>query len=63
MCTLEAVAAALHGLQPEGSELPGALLDNMKLKVNALLRAKSRVAQDDLTSLMPTLGPTLSAPQ
>lgn len=56
-CTLEAVAAALQELEDSPAtsvDAASALRFNMRLKVNALLRSKCRVKQDDFISIAPT---------
>jgi hypothetical protein len=49
-CTLEAVAAALRILEGSAS-VAVALRDNMLLKVNALLRMKGKIKQNDFKTV------------
>lgn len=53
VCTLEAVAAAMHCLEPPGSGVPDALLANMRRKVNASLRSSCRIPPHDRVSVQP----------
>ena len=60
VCTLEAVAAAMQCLEPEDSGVPEAMIANMRLKVNAVLRGCCRIESDDMDSVQPTTCTTAS---
>ena len=56
VCTLEAIGAALEQLESSQTDIRGALLANMRFKVNSMLRLNGFVKGNDFESITPTNG-------